>query len=543
MKKIRTANGQDLREMFSAATTWLEKSVPDIDALNVFPVPDGDTGTNMLLTMRSAIDEAYLAPDHSASAVSEALAKGALMGARGNSGVILSQIWSGLAQGLADKDTITGHDLAVALAEASRKAYKGLSNPVEGTILTVIKEAQKAAKKKANGNDGDLLEVMEAVVLAASDAVAKTPTLLPVLREAGVVDAGGQGLYTILEGALYYLRGEREQIQLRKPVIVASSIPLPSRVQQAVQNEVPYGYCTEFLVNGKDLSVDKIRTKLDKKGESLIVVGDDVTVRVHIHTVDPGSIIRFATSLGTLHKVSMRNMDEQLQDFMQMQKDRMPTVDTAIIAVVSGSGLADVFRSLGVAAVVSGGQTMNPSTKDILQVVESVASDKVIILPNNKNIVLTANQVHSLTKKTVKVVPAKTIPQGVAALLAFDYEADFEANAKIMEKALSSVRSIEITRAVRSTRLGGLEIKKRQAIGLLDNDLVAVSNGIPDCLQQVLERIDMAEAEVVTIYYGSDIQPADAEKVSAGILEKYPHLQAEIVKGGQPHYDYIVSVE
>jgi uncharacterized protein len=384
---------------------------------------------------------------------------------------------------------------------------------------------------------------LEETVQAASDAVARTPTLLPALKEAGVVDAGGQGLYTILEGALYYLRGDREQIQLRKPTMVASSIPLPGRIQQTWQTEVPYGYCTEFLIKGKELSVDKIRTKLDKMGESLIVVGDNVTVRVHVHTVNPGAVIRYVTSIGTMHKVNMRNMDEQLQDFMQMQKDRMPTVDTAIIAVVAGEGLADVFRSLGVMAVVPGGQTMNPSTKDILQVVESMSSDRVIILPNNKNIVLTANQVHTLTKKTVKVVPSKTIPQGIAALLAFDYEADFEANAKIMERALSTVRSIEITRAVRSTRLGGLEIKKRQAIGLLDNDLVEVSDKIPDCLQQVLERLEMDEAEVITIYYGSDVQQADAEKVSAGIREKYPHIQIEIVKGGQPHYDYIVSVE
>lgn len=540
--KTKTASGQDLREMFSVATSWLEKSVSDVDALNVFPVPDGDTGTNMLLTMRSAIDEAYLAPDHSASAVAQSLAKGALMGARGNSGVILSQIWSGLAQGMVDKETICGKEFAEALEEAAKKAYKGLSNPVEGTILTVIRMAAEAARKKA-GCDESLLPVMEATVEAAAQAVADTPTLLPVLKEAGVVDAGGQGLYTILEGALYYLRGERELIELRKPVMVASSIPLPSRIRQTAQSEVPYGYCTEFMVKGKDLSVDKIRTKLQKKGESLIVVGDDATIRVHIHTIDPGNVIHLATTLGTLHKVSMRNMDEQLQDFMEMQKERMPSVDMSIIAVVAGEGLAEVFSSLGVAIVVSGGQTMNPSTKDILQAVESVSADKVIILPNNKNIVLTANQVHALTKKTVKVVPAKTIPQGVAALLAFDYEASFEDNARIMEKSLSAIKSIEITRAVRSTKLGGLEIKKKQAIGLLDNDLVAVNDSIPDCLHQVLERIDMDDAEVVTIYYGADTQQADAEKMSASVRDKYPHIQVEIVGGGQPHYDYIVSVE
>jgi len=542
MKQVDSVSGQDLREMFSAATTLLEKSASDIDALNVFPVPDGDCGTNMLLTMRSSIDEAYRAPDRSASAVAQAMARGALMGARGNSGVILSQIWRGLAQALADKESFTGSDLADALLEASTMAYKGLSNPVEGTILTVVREASSAAKAQAAGGGDDLISVMEATVNAASESVADTPSLLPVLREAGVVDAGGQGLYTILEGALHYLKGEVEQIEFRKPLMVPSNIPLATRPLQVVGEEI-YGYCTEFLLKAEELDPDKLRAKLEKKGQSLIVVGDSSTARVHIHTYDPGSVIRYATSLGTMHQVSIRNMDEQHQDFLEMQKERAPAVDMATVVVVSGDGLSDVFRSLGVAAIVPGGQTMNPSTKDLLQAVESVVSDKVIILPNNKNIVLTAEQVQSLTTKSIEVVPTETIPQGVAALLAFDYEADFETNAQLMKKAKSAVKSIEITRAIRSAQLGGLSIKKKQAIGFLDGDLVAVGNNTTDVLNQVLTRLDLDEAEVITIYYGADTELAEAEQVGLSIGEQHPQLQVDIVRGGQPHYNYIVSVE
>jgi len=546
MRQVESINGQELREMFVTATSWLEKSASDIDALNVFPVPDGDTGTNMLLTMRSSIEEAYQAGDSSASLVSQALAKGALMGARGNSGVILSQIWRGLAQGLHEKESFTGSDLADGLQQASTMAYKGISNPVEGTILTVIREASSAGQAQAASDNNDLISVLEAVVNAANESVANTPTLLPVLREAGVVDAGGQGLYTILEGALRYLRGEAEQMQFRKPQIIASNIPQPIRLPQMAAvaiDEVPFGYCTEFLLKGEELDPDKIRTRLQKKGESLIVVGDDTTVRVHIHTEKPGNVISYASSLGTMHQVSIRNMDEQHQDFLEMQKERAPTVDIATIAVVAGDGLADVFTSLGATAIVPGGQTMNPSTKDLLQAVKAVASDKVIILPNNKNVVLTAEQVQSLTDKRVEVVPTKTIPQGVAALLTFDYEADFETNAQLMSEARSTVKTIEITRAVRSTQLDGLSIKKRQAIGLLDGDLLAAGNDPIDVLNKMLTKIDLKKVEIITIYYGGDTELAEADKVSNSIREQYPQLQVEVVRGGQPYYNYIISIE
>ena len=422
-------------------------------------------------------------------------------------------------------------------------AYRGLSNPVEGTILTVVREAAEAAKAKASSGSVDLLSVVEATVEAAKASVANTPSLLPVLKEAGVVDAGGQGLYTILEGVLYYLRGEVEQIQLRKPQMVASSIPLPVRLPQMAAGEVPYGYCTEFMLKGERLDLDKIRLRLEKKGESLIVVGDESTVRVHIHTLDPGNVIHYVTSLGTAHAVSIRNMDEQLHDFLELQRERMPAADMAIVAVVSGDGLSDVFRSLGAAAIVTGGQTMNPSTKDLLQAVDSVISDKVIILPNNKNIVLAAEQVQSLTDKSIEVVPTATIPQGVAALLAFDYEAELETNAQIMRDTKSEVKTIEITRAVRHARLGGLDIKRKQAIGFLEGDLVAVSDSTTDAFNEVLSRLDLDESEVITIYYGADTELSEAEGISADIREKHPHLQVEVVRGGQPHYNFIVSVE
>ncbi len=528
--------------MFAAATAWLEKSVSDIDALNVFPVPDGDTGTNMLLTMRSTVEEAYRAPDHSAAAVSQAMSKGALMGARGNSGVILSQIWRGLAQGLLNKDQFTGRDFAEAFAEASRAAYKGLSNPVEGTILTVIREAAEAGVAHAKESNCDLCSVVECIVNTAGESVANTPTLLPVLKEAGVVDAGGQGLYTIMEGALRYLRGETEQMQFRKPQMIASNVAMPARIKQTTAKEVPYGYCTEFLIKGEKLDPDWLREKLRRKGESLIVVGDKSTVRIHIHTLDPGTVIHYAGSLGTLHQISIRNMDEQHDDYVEMQKQKAPVSDIAIIAVAAGDGLKDVFTSLG-AIVVPGGQTMNPSTKDLLQAVEAVASDKAIILTNNKNIVLTASQVQSLTRKTVKIVPTRTIPQGVAALLAFDYEADFDTNCDIMDKAKSVVKSIEITRAIRSTRIGGLQIKRKQAIGLLDDELVSVGDSAPAALEQVMAKLNLDDYEVVTVYYGEDTEQAEAEGVASNIREQHPHLQVEIVRGGQPHYDYIISVE
>jgi DAK2 domain fusion protein YloV len=326
--------------------------------------------------------------------------------------------------------------------------------------------------------------------------------------------------------------------------MVASNIPLTARPPEMIAaDEIPFGYCTEFMLKGQKLSSEKIRSKLEKRGESLIVVGDDTTVRCHIHTLDPGNVIHYVTSLGTVHQVSIRNMDEQHRDFLEMQRDRAPAVDMAIIAVVAGDGLAEVFTSLGVTAIVPGGQTMNPSTQDLLRAVEAAASDKVVVLPNNKNVVLAAEQMKSLTDKSIEIVASATVPQGVAALLAFDFEADLETNSRLMTEAMPAVRSIEITRAVRSTKLNNVKIKKRQAIGLLDGELVAAGNTTAGVLDETLSKLPMDQQEIVTIYYGADAKQADAEAINAAIRERYPHLQVEVVKGGQPHYEYIVSIE
>ncbi len=544
MKRATSLGGQELRDMFIAATDWLEKNALDIDSLNVFPVPDGDTGTNMLLTMRSTIEEAYRAPDRSASAVAQAIATGALMGARGNSGVILSQIWRGLSEGLVGKKTFCGGDLAGALEQASAAAYKGINNPVEGTILTVAKDAAAAARSQVDSGCEDIVSVMEATVAAAADSVANTPNLLEVLKDAGVVDAGGQGLYTILEGILHYLHGDMEEFKDEKPGVITSNIPLVARTAQMIaEDEEPYGYCTEFLLKGEGLKMDKLKAKLEKKGQSLIVVGDSSTIRVHIHTIDPGDVIHYVTSLGTVHQVSIRNMDEQRQDFLRMKKEKVPTTGIGVVAVVAGDGLSEVFTSLGVAEIVPGGQTMNPSTQDLYKAVESVPQGKVIILPNNKNIVPAANQVHNFTEKEVAVVATKTIPQGIAALLSFNGEASLEDNAKAMGRALRTVKSISVTRAVRSTKLGRFKIGKKQAIGFIEKELVAVGDDATDVLAETLAAAELDKAEVVTIYYQGAAEKEAVEPVVRKLKRQYFHLEVELVNGGQPHYQYIVSVE
>lgn len=548
MKPTSSITGYDFREMFTAATSWLEKSASDIDALNVFPVPDGDTGTNMLLTMRSTIEEAYKVTDSSLSVIAQAMATGAMMGARGNSGVILSQIWNGIAKGLAGKEVASGQDIAEALSQAAQIAYKGLSNPVEGTILTVIKDTARAAQDEARRDSADLGSVMEVAVRAASESVANTPTILPALKEAGVVDSGGQGLFTILDGALRYLRGETEVLQFQKPQIIASKIPITVKTvpthESLGDDEIPFGYCTEFLIKGQELDPNALRNRLKTRGQSLIVVGDANTIRVHIHTINPGKIIQLATSLGTVHSVNMRNMDEQHQDFLALQTGKASKSGTEIVAVVAGNGLSSVFSSLGASAVVSGGQTMNPSTKDILLAVNKLASDHVIILPNNKNIIMTAEKVQQFTDKKVCIVPSRTVPQGVAAILAFDYEANFKTNLDLMTESLSTVKTIEVTRAMRATEINGLKIKRKQAIGILDDgEIISVADTPEDALHKALSRVSPEKSNVITLYYGADTDEAQAQKTKGSIDGLYPHLQVEVVRGAQPHYNYIVSVE
>jgi DAK2 domain fusion protein YloV len=541
--KTDLANGQTLKEMFSSGTAWLEKSAPDINAINVFPVPDGDTGTNMVLTMKFALEEAKLNSDSQVSSVAKSLAHGALMGARGNSGVILSQFFRGLAKGLEGKTHFDGGDFARALAGASQTAYKGIVNPVEGTILTVLKDASKAAQEAVK-NDDTLVSVMEDAVESARDSVARTPSLLPVLKEAGVVDAGGQGLYVLLDGALQFLKGESHKIQYRRPrLVVAETALVPRVAHMPTRLETPHGYCTNFVLEGKNLNPGKIEKDLKKKGQSLIVTGDDTLIRVHIHSFEPGEILRYATRSGKLHEITINNMDDQYAEFIKMQRERMPQVDIAIVAVATGDGFFELLNSLGSIIIVPGGQTMNPSVRELLQAVESAPADNVILLPNNKNILSAASQVQSLTSKKVKVIPTRNIPQGISAFLAFGYDMSLEKNAQAMEKVIKKVRAIEVTRAVRGTCLNSLEIKKGQFIAMLnDEDLIAKADKAVDVVLEALGKAGAEKAGIVTIYYGDESKDVEAQEIAQEVRDRY-QTEVEVVRGGQPHYSYIISVE
>ncbi|MBE0481181.1 MAG: DAK2 domain-containing protein, partial [Dehalococcoidia bacterium] len=524
MGEITSLSGRDVRQMFRAATRWLERSARYINSLNVFPVPDGDTGINMLLTMRAAMDEATRSGDTSAASVTQAMAKGSLMGARGNSGVILSQILRGLASGCEGKDTFRSRDLAEALRKSVDLAYRGMSKPVEGTILTVIREVAESADKSSESSPDDILAAVKAMVEQARVSVEKTPTLLPVLRQAGVVDAGGQGLYVILEGALRYLLGQDEDSECGpQEVEITGSIDT---------TEVGYGYCTEFLLEGSKLDIDAVRRKLNVIGDSVLVVGDESRIRVHIHTLDPGAVLSFATSLGTLRQIKVDNMDEQHRDFV-VARPESPASSIATVAVAHGDGLIEVLYSIGANRVVHGGETMNPSVQDLLQAVELVPANQVILLPNNPNILHAARQVPPLTEKDVQIVPTTTIPQGVTALLAFNQDADLKANVAQMEKAISAVRSGEITRAVRSMSLDGMVIREGQAIAFLDGRLVAADDSVAQAVLRMLRKVHFEQGGLLTVYYGADADSNEAEKLAESIRKSYPAQEVEVIAGGQ----------
>ena len=537
-------DGKDLRDMFAAGSNWLEKSVDEVNAINVFPVPDGDTGTNMLLTLRSVIEEADRATDSTVGVMAKAMSHGALLGARGNSGVILAQIFRGIAKGFDGKAQFNGTDWAVALVQAAKTAREGLSNPVEGTILTVVRDAAGSAQQCAQNHPDDLVAIMDETVKEARESVARTPTLLPVLMEAGVVDAGGQGLYILLDGALRFLKGELEELQFRKPQMVSANITATRNVNLVSSEEdEAYGYCTNFLLEGTSLDPEKIRRKLEDRGLSLVVAGDEMAVRVHIHSYDPGGILAYATSLGTLHQIQIQNMDDQHVGFKEMQRQKALPTDIAVVAVAFGEGMIKLYESLG-AVVVKGGQTMNPSVKEILEAVEAVEPAKVILLPNNKNIILTASQIKELTKKSVEVIPSRTMPQGITALMIFNYESTLEENIQSMSEAIKSVKTVEITTAARSTQIHGLKVKQGQAIGIIDDtELVAAGDDIKDVLLRSLDKGGISAVEMVTLYYGADLKAEQAEEVVKGLKEKYPGKQIELVSGGQPHYFYVVSLE
>lgn len=543
LRPVSSCNGREFKLLLHAATIWLEKQAASINALNVFPVPDGDTGTNMLLTMQAALEEIDTVPDDSAASVARAAAHGSLMGARGNSGVILSQLLRGLAASLDNKPQFDGADFAAALTEGSTTAYKGVIKPVEGTILTVGREAAEAAQVAVEEGHRDFLQVMERVVAAARDSVARTPSLLDVLREAGVVDAGGQGLFAILEGGLRYMKGESvEIVETTEPI----TVPVDST---PAEREKEWGYCTEFILQGQGLGLVEIRERITAWGDSVMVVGDECTIKVHVHTFRPGEVISYASSKGTLHNIKIDNMQDQHQEYLGMEQDANagPTAEEvsgiAIVAVVSGPGLQRVFNSLGVSSIVPGGQTMNPSTQELLRAIEALSTTDVIVLPNNGNVLLAAQKAKELSQKKVVVVPSDSIPQGISALLAFNYQADLEKNATAMEKATQNIQTAEITRAIRSVKINGLEVEEGEIIGLLNGDLTASGNTIEEVVFQMLEQTKASEYEIITVYYGEDVTQSQAEDLVSEVQERYSEQELELINGGQPHYHYIISAE
>ncbi|MBR6332349.1 MAG: DAK2 domain-containing protein [Dehalococcoidales bacterium] len=544
-------SGTQFREMFATATAWLDNAHEDINSLNVFPVPDGDTGTNMLMTMKTAMEEISSMEEPTIGQLTKQIAHGTLMGARGNSGVILSQFWAGINIALKDKEKINGKDFAVALTEAYKKAYAGVANPVEGTILTVIRESAEAANGIAATKE-DMVSVLETVVNQAAKSVANTPNLLATLREAGVVDSGGQGIYIILDGMLRYLKGEADAMQYRKGLIITPNTekPLANPADPEVfaklthEDGEKFGYCTNVMVRGEGLDPDKLRKQLAKKGKSIVLVGDENIIRLHIHTQNPGEIISMMTELGIISDVSICNMDDQHSEFIKNKKEQDPVAaTTSIVAVSVGEGLSQLFQSLGVSTVVEGGQTMNPSTKDLLNATEALLADNVIILPNNKNIILTAEKVPEVSNKKVYVIPTKSIPQGIAALLSYDYSVDVESNVETMKEAMNNVKTIEVTRAVRSTTVDGIDIQKKQAIGILDGKIVTAQEDLDDALIAAIEKADVKDAEIITVYYGQEIDAEHAQQLNDRLERQYPMIGIEVVGGNQPNYHYIASIE
>ena len=547
MTDASVVDGERFKRLVYAGLVWLRQHQEEINALNVFPVPDGDTGTNMVLTMQSAWEEVASVDENNVGKVVHRVAHGALMGARGNSGVILSQIWRGMARHLDNKEWLTAADLAAALEEGVRTAYKGVIRPVEGTILTVAREAAEEATLAA-GRTTDLSVVLERAVRRAWDALARTPDLLPVLAEAGVVDAGGQGLCVILEGMMRALRGE----VMGEPAAVAATVMGPAFAAEAVPEE-EYGYDVQFLIVGQNLDVEAIRRDIDAMGTSTLVVGDSETVKVHVHVPDPGVPLSYAVRLGSLRDVVVEDMQAQYREFVRAREQARPAPavmvsgapprEVGVVAVVSGDGLEKVFMSLGASAVVPGGQTMNPSTEEILRVVESLPMPKVVILPNNGNIILAARQAQELSRKEVAVVPTRSIPQGVAALLAFNHQAGLEENVAAMERAAGEVHTGEVTTATRDASLNGVQVRQGQIIGLQDDQLVVSGDTVDEVVEALLDRMGVADLEIVTLYYGADVRQEEAEALAARLQEKYPDQSFEVVYGGQPHYFYILSAE
>ena len=549
--------GGDLRRAFAEASHCLELYRDAINALNVFPVPDGDTGTNMLLTMRSALEKCPEAADADAGAVASGLADGAFWGARGNSGVILSQLFRGFADALGDEEVCDGPGLRRALNLATEAAYRSVAQPVEGTMLSVIRAASIAVQD-GTMPDGptpsggvSVLLLWERAFQAAAEALRLTPTQLPILKQAGVVDAGGMGVVVILGGALCSLTG-------REPDLIDQAVGLyciepvtATPIRTSIDSDYldstldsTWGYCIQYIIAGADLSVEGVREGLGTEmAQSTAVVGDDRHIRVHLHASDPGPALSYGASLGELDQIKIENMGHQNTDFVAGHRPRdEQRAKLAVVAVAQGDGFARLFKDAGCAGVIPGGQTMNPSVGEFLISAQSSGAEDIIILPNNPNVVSTAQQ-SAKANPGLHVVPSTTIPQGVAALLAFSPEKPLEQNLRAMTDALSGVATIEVTKAVRSSAIGGVTVDAGQYIGLLDGELVTSGDTPERALSSAIDRVVHSPDQVVTLYPGAEASAEAVEELGRRLGEAFPGIQVDVVYGGQPHYDYLASVE
>src|SRR6202163_2915941 len=537
-------DGPLFKRALLGSLSWLSTNHEEVNRLNVFPVPDGDTGTNMLLTLQSAVEDIKESNAAEVSKIAKLASHGSLMGARGNSGVILSQIFRGFARAVEGKSSLTPAELATAFEEAANAAYRAVNKPTEGTILTVAREAGRSASAAASSPEATVPGVIAAAASGARDAVLKTPSQLQILRDAGVVDAGGYGLQIILEGMLKTVEEAESALAAITTTRVAATSPA-SQVAVALP-EGGWGYCTEFLIEGTHLDLDRIKSQIEALGNSVLVVGEPELVKVHVHTDDPSRVITLAGGYGKLLKLNVGDMSTQHRRILEgeNQASSAPRPNgVGLVAVVAGSGLVEIFRGLGVDAIVEGGQTMNPSTQDMLTAIESVPYDEVILLPNNRNVILAAKQVPGLTKKKVHVIETKSVPQGVAAVVAFRGDRPGPENLAEMRAEAERVQTIEVTHAVRDTRSNGLKVKKGDVIGLINDKLEFAGTDYGEVVNKALSKLGADAYELVTVYRGEGASDDELQKLESDIRSTHPGLDIEVQQGGQQHYPFILSVE
>lgn len=552
--KVTEITTVEFKQMMQIASRRLSKNAEFVNSLNVFPVPDGDTGTNMSLTFQSG---AKAVNENNATTIGElakSLAKGLLMGARGNSGVISSQIFRGFTKSIEQKSTLDANDLAQAFTSGVQTAYKAVMKPVEGTILTVAREAAQAGVETAKNTD-DIAEVLQAVVTGAKKALAKTPDLLPVLKEVGVVDSGGQGLVFVYEGFLEAITGQVASDDEYTPTAAEMAEMVNANHHQTAQlgtEAIENGYCTEIMVKigqgktcDRQFNYDEFRNHLDGIGDSLLVIADDEVIKVHVHTEHPGTVMAYGQHFGELVKIKVDNMRLQHEGVIEKVQE-VPVaepVDYGIIAISAGDGVADIFKGLGATYILSGGQTMNPSTQDILEAIEAANAKRVIILPNNKNIFLAAEQAATVAEIPVEIVKSKTIAQGMTALLSFNPQAEIKDNQLEMTDALEAVKSGQVTQSIRDTNIDGLEIHKDDYMGIIDGKIkVSTAKRLDAAIDMVEQMLD-EDSEIVTIIIGQDGQDEEAEAISDAIMALDDALEVEIHAGGQPVYPYLIAVE